>query len=179
MYAGTTDWEWQTYPILHLDLNVKKYQTKEDLDKILNRHLEQWEQRYGSPYADRDLEERFLHVVELAHEKTNMQVIILVDEYDKPLLQVIGNNELQNEYRNTLKAFYGVLKSCDAHIKFAFLTGVTKFGKVSVFNDLNHLTDISMLPAYSNSRTHSMYSSVCWAFTLRWSVIRQMAGWMS
>ena len=144
LYVDTVDWEWQQYPILHIDLNVKKYDTKEDLDKILNRHLEQWEQLYGSPYADRDLEERFLHVVELAHQKTDLPVVILVDEYDKPLLQAIGNEALQTEYRNTLKAFYGVLKSCDAHIKFAFLTGVTKFGKVSVFSDLNNLIDISL-----------------------------------
>ena len=144
LYVDTVDWEWKEYPILHLDLNVKKYETKEDLDKILNRHLEQWEQRYDSPYTDRDLEERFLQVVELAHQKTGLPVVILVDEYDKPLLQAIGNEALQTEYRNTLKAFYGVLKSCDAHIKFAFLTGVTKFGKVSVFSDLNNLIDISL-----------------------------------
>ena len=144
LYVDTVDWEWKAYPILHFDLNVKKYETKEDLDKILNRHLEQWEQRYDSPYTDRDLEERFLQVVELAYQKTGLPVVILVDEYDKPLLQAIGNEALQAEYRNTLKAFYGVLKSCDAHIKFAFLTGVTKFGKVSVFSDLNNLIDISL-----------------------------------
>ena len=85
LYASAVDWEWKEYPILHLDLNVKKYETKEDLGKILNRHLEQWEQRYDSPYGDRDLEERFLHVVEFAHQKTNMPVVILVGEYDKPL----------------------------------------------------------------------------------------------
>lgn len=65
-----------------------------------------------------------------------MRVVILIDEYDKPLLQAIDNDELQNEYRNTLKAFYGVMKSMDGYIQFAFLTGVTKFGKVSVFSDL-------------------------------------------
>ena len=149
LYASTVDWEWKEYPILHLDLNVKKYETKEDLGKILNRHLEQWEQRYDSPYADRDLEERFLQVVECAYRKTGQRVVILVDEYDKPMLQAIGNEELQAEYRATLKAFYGVLKSCDRYIRFAFLTGVTKFGKVSVFSDLNNLKDISMLPQYS------------------------------
>lgn len=150
LHVDSVNWEWKQYPILHLDLNVKKYETKEDLYKVLNRHLEKWEQLYDSPYAERDLEERFLHVVERAHAKTKTQVVILVDEYDKPLLQAIGNESLQTEYRNTLKAFYGVLKSCDAHIKFAFLTGVTKFGKVSVFSDLNNLIDISMLPQYSS-----------------------------
>ena len=79
-----------------------------------------------------------------ACEKTGQRVAILVDEYDKPMLQAIGNKELQEKYRNTLKPFYGVLKTMDSCIKFALLTGVTKFGKVSVFSDLNNLDDISM-----------------------------------
>lgn len=149
LYVDTVEWDWQQYPIMHLDLNVKKYDTKEDLDKLLNRHLEQWELAYDSPYGDRDLEERFLQVVRLAYEKTGRQVVILVDEYDKPLLQAIDNNQLQSEYRSILKSFYGVLKSCDRYIKFAFLTGVTKFGKVSVFSDLNNLFDLSLDHRYS------------------------------
>ena len=150
LYVDTVEWDWQQYPIFHLDLNVKKYETKEDLDKVLSRHLEQWELTYGSSYGDRDLEERFLQVVRLAYEKTGKQVVILVDEYDKPLLQAIGNDELQSEYRSTLKAFYGVLKSSDRYIKFAFLTGVTKFGKVSVFSDLNNLIDLSLDHRYTS-----------------------------
>ena len=150
LYADTVEWDWQQYPILHIDLNVKKYEAEDDLHKILNRHLEQWEKLYDSPYGDRDLEERFLQVVELAFKQTGRQVVILVDEYDKPLLQAIGNDKLQSSFRSTLKAFYGALKSCDRYIKFAFLTGVTKFGKVSVFSDLNNLKDISMLPKYAN-----------------------------
>jgi hypothetical protein len=149
LYVDTVEWDWQQYPIMHLDLNVKKYDTKEDLDKLLNRHLEQWELAYDSPYGDRDLEERFLQVVRLAYEKTGRQVVILVDEYDKPLLQAIDNNQLQSEYRSILKSFYSVLKSCDRYIKFAFLTGVTKFGKVSVFSDLNNLFDLSLDHRYT------------------------------
>ena len=83
-----------------------------------------------------------------ACEQTGQRVVILVDEYDKPLLQAIGNEALQKEYRNTLKPFYGVLKTMDGCIKFAILTGVTKFGKVSVFSDLNNLIDISMDERY-------------------------------
>ena len=142
--------EWVKHPILHLDLNVKKYESGDDLYKILNRHLEKWEEAYDSPYGERDLEERFLQVVECAYRKTGKRVVILVDEYDKPMLQAIGNEELQAEYRATLKAFYGVLKSCDRYIRFAFLTGVTKLGKVSVFSDLNNLEDLSYLPQYSS-----------------------------
>ena len=144
LFADTVEWDWQQYPILHLDLNVQKYESKQDLFKVLNRHLEQWEQAYDSPFGDRDIEERFLQVVRLAYEKTGRPVVILVDEYDKPLLQAIGNKELQAEYRSSLKPFYGVLKTCDRYIKFAFLTGVTKFGKVSVFSDLNNLIDLSL-----------------------------------
>ena len=93
-------------------------------------------------------EERFFHVIRLAYEKTGQRVVILVDEYDKPMLQAIGNDALQKSFRNTLKAFYGALKSQDGCIKFAMLTGVTKFGKVSVFSDLNNLNDISMWNKY-------------------------------
>ena len=141
--------EWVKHPILHLDLNVKKYESADDLYKILNRHLEKWEQAYDSPYGERDLEERFLQVVECAFQKTGKRVVILVDEYDKPMLQAIGNEPLQAEYRATLKAFYAVLKSCDRYIRFAFLTGVTKFGKVSVFSDLNNLIDLSLDHRYA------------------------------
>lgn len=86
--------------------------------------------------------------MERASQQSGQRVAILVDEYDKPLLQAIGNKELQSAYRNTLKPFYGVLKTMDGYIQFAMLTGVTKFGKVSVFSDLNNLIDISMDARY-------------------------------
>ena len=140
--------EWKVYPILHLDLNSREYKDEASLSAELNRHLEKWEKRYGDDYKDRANEERFLHVIENAFEQTGKRVVILVDEYDKPLLQTIGNKALQEAYRSMLKAFYGVLKTCDRYIRFAFLTGVTKFGKVSVFSDLNNLIDISMLPQF-------------------------------
>ena len=141
--------EWKEHPILHLDLNTKKYEDKSSLDAILNMHLEIWEVAYGDEKKDRSPEERFMYVIKRAFEKTGKQVVILVDEYDKPMLQAIDNDALQDEYRNTLKAFYGALKSMDRYIRFALLTGVTKFGKVSVFSDLNNLRDISMEFAYS------------------------------
>lgn len=87
-------------------------------------------------------------IIKRACQQTGQRAVILVDEYDKPMLQAIGNEELQKEYRNTLKPFYGVLKTMDGCIKLAFLTGVTKFGKVSVFSDLNNLDDISMQEMY-------------------------------
>ena len=142
--------EWKTYPVLHLDLNSREYKDESSLVEELNRHLEEWESLYGDEYRSRAIEERFLHIVSKAYEQTGERVVILVDEYDKPLLQSIGNEPLQSAYRSTLKAFYSVLKTQDRYIKFAFLTGVTKFGKVSVFSDLNNLEDISMLEAYTD-----------------------------
>ena len=135
--------EWERYPILHLDLNTAKYDCREALERQLDFHLHQWEEVYGSESYEKDLWSRFQGVIRRACERTGHQVVILIDEYDKPLLQAIGNDALQAEYRSTLKAFYGALKSCDKYIRFAFLTGVTKFGKVSVFSDLNNLKDIS------------------------------------
>ena len=136
--------DWVQYPILHIDLNISKYDSAQDLDDILNDYLTNWEALYGAAPSETSLALRFKGVVKRACEKTGQRVAILVDEYDKPMLQAIGNKELQEKYRNTLKPFYGVLKTMDSCIKFALLTGVTKFGKVSVFSDLNNLDDISM-----------------------------------
>lgn len=136
--------DWIEYPILHLDLNIEKYDTPESLNNILEKSLAKWEGLYGANPSERSLSLRFAGVIERACEQTGQRVAILIDEYDKPLLQAIGNEALQKEFRNTLKPFYGALKTMDGCIKFAILTGVTKFGKVSVFSDLNNLNDISM-----------------------------------
>ncbi len=136
--------DWERYPVLHLDLNARQYENIGSLLEELNKYLEIWEQLYDSPFGDRKPEERFYQVIRRAYEKTGQRVVILIDEYDKPLLQAIGNPELQEAYRSLLKAFYGVMKSADGYIRFAMLTGVTKFSKVSVFSDLNNLKDISM-----------------------------------
>ena len=141
--------EWRQFPVLHLDLNAKKYETPEDLNAMLNQHLEKWESQYGDEKKDRSPEERFSYVISRASEQAGCGVVVLVDEYDKPLLQTLCNIPLMEEYRQTLKAFYGVLKSSDRYLRFVFLTGVTKFAQVSVFNDLNQLNDISMKPQYA------------------------------
>lgn len=148
LYAGSVDWDWLQYPIMHLDLNAEKYDTPEALEYVLDDFLARYAEIYGVSDTECSLGLRFQGIIRRIFQQTGRQVVILVDEYDKPLLQAIGNEELQTAYRNALKAFYGVLKSCDEYIKFAFLTGVTKFGKVSVFSDLNNLKDISMLSQY-------------------------------
>lgn len=141
--------DWTEYPILYLDLNARDYSSRDALVAELNKHLEQWEMLYCGQRSDRAIEERFGAVIKSAALKTGKKVVVLVDEYDKPMLQAIGNEELQSQYRAMLKAFYANLKSSDEFIRFAFLTGVTKFGKVSVFSDLNHLFDISFDRRYT------------------------------
>ena len=136
--------EWKKYPIFHIDLNTANFREKDSLYIVLNDYLTAWETKYGARESEATLALRFKGVIARAAEKEGCGVVILVDEYDKPILQTLSDPELQAEHRAQLKAFYSVLKTQDRYIKFAFLTGVTKFGKVSVFSDLNNLTDISM-----------------------------------
>lgn len=140
--------DWTAYPILHIDLNTGKYDSNDSLYHVLDDFLSKLEAGYGTFHSEVTLELRFKGLIERIAKKEGRPVVILVDEYDKPMLQAINNNDLQEQYRNTLKAFYSVLKTQDKYIRFAFLTGVTKFGKVSVFSDLNNLVDISMDARY-------------------------------
>ena len=141
---------WVEYPVLYMDFNIGIYDEPHSLKSHLNIILTQFEDIYGAREQEEEPAQRFAGIVQRAFQKTGKQVVILVDEYDKPLLQTMGANEaLNEEFRNTLKAFYSVTKTCDEYIRFAFLTGVTKFSKVSIFSDLNNLQDISMLNNYA------------------------------
>ena len=141
--------EWKKYPIFHIDLNTANFREKDSLYNVLNDYLTGWEDKYGTRDSEVTLPLRFKGVIARAAEKEGRGVVILIDEYDKPILQTLQTPELQAEHRAQLKAFYSVLKTQDRYIKFAFLTGVTTFGKISVFNDLN-LMDISMDYRYVN-----------------------------
>ena len=141
---------WQEYPVLYLDFNTKNYTDEQALVDILNLHLNEWEEQYAIPKTAEAPEDRLRLLITALFKQTGKQVVILVDEYDKPLLQTMGvNEELNEQYRNMLKAFYSVIKTCDEYIRFAFLTGVTKFSKISIFSDLNNLRDISMEKQYA------------------------------
>ena len=141
---------WQEYPVFYLDFNTGNYNCMEALQENLNIFLSRLEDIYGKEAIEETPPKRFEGLLKRAYEKTGKQVVILVDEYDKPLLQTMGVNEALNEqYRNELKAFYSVLKTCDEYIRFAFLTGVTKFSKISIFSDLNNLRDISLEKHYA------------------------------
>ena len=142
-------YDWEPRPVFHLDLNAKDYENRESLILILEAHLEKWEAIFGTDKADKTPDIRFAWLIRKAHEETGRKVAILIDEYDKPLISTIKNEPLQDTYRGILKGFYGVLKSCDADIQFAMLTGVTKFSKVSIFSDLNNLEDITLNDRFS------------------------------
>lgn len=140
--------EWKSHPIFYIDLNTANFRDENSLYEVLNSHVSVWEEKYGAREYETTLALRFKGVIARAAEKEGRGVVILIDEYDKPILQTLRNEELQEKHRSLLKSFYSVLKTQDRYIRFAFITGVTKFGKVSVFSDLNNLMDISMDQRY-------------------------------
>ena len=142
--------DWTEYPVLHLDLNSGRYMEPKDLDVVLQQHLNNWEARYGVTPKYEDFAARLNDIIDAATEKTGRQIVVLVDEYDKPIVNNLGNETLTDYYRKTLQGFYGVLKAKDGQIRFGFLTGVSKIGKLSVFSTLNNLTDISLNADYAD-----------------------------
>ena len=140
--------QWQAYPVLYFDFNGEKYGSIDNLELMLSRHLMQWEEVYGGKYPDETVSGRFYNLIIRIHEQTGKRVVVIVDEYDKPLLESLDNSEAQEQSRALFKGFFGNLKKLDEHLKFVFFTGVTKFSKVSIFSDLNQLHDISLEPAY-------------------------------
>ncbi|MCD8386102.1 MAG: ATP-binding protein [Bacteroidales bacterium] len=143
--------EWSAYPVLHLDMNPGNYETPDGLIRHLVYYLNIWEKYYGITEIEEDVAHRFQTVISKANEVTGRKVVILIDEYDKPLLKFVGDEERQKPYRDILKPFYGCLKTMDSQIRFIMITGVTKFSKMSVFSDLNNLDDISLDDEYATA----------------------------
>ena len=142
---------WQPYPVLYVDFTAKAYTDKQALSAVLNAHLRDWEEYFALERREDAPDGRFKDLIQRIYQKTGKHVVVLVDEYDKPLLETMNTDEvLHEQYRRILKGFYGVLKSCDQYLRFVFLTGVTKFSKISIFSDLNNLKDISMHEAYAD-----------------------------
>lgn len=137
--------DWDPHPVLHLDLNNGTYESVEGLYEILNAHFSEWEKEYEVEY-NKDIFSHSLRlraIIKSAKEKTGKKVVILIDEYDKPLLSSFANEDLADKFRATLKSVYSNLKSMDEYIEIGMLTGVARFSKVSIFSDLNNLRDIS------------------------------------
>ncbi|MBQ6753980.1 MAG: ATP-binding protein [Bacteroidales bacterium] len=150
LYIETVEKQWTEYPVLYLDMNSGIYDSEERLLNSLNYHLSEWEKEYSIQTKFVNPEDRFSNIIKTAVKQTGKQVVILVDEYDKPLLQTIDNEELHDKFKGILKGVYSVLKGCDKYIRFGMLTGVTKFSKISLFSDLNNLMDISLDENYTD-----------------------------
>ncbi len=143
-----TESEWKHYPVFYFDFNVGDFSTEENFKKSLDKKLSTYEEIFGFNGAQ-TFADRFSDLLKAAHEQTGLRTVILVDEYDKPLLNAIDNEDLVETFLKILKSFYGVIKGEDAHIQFTFITGVTRFDKVSIFSDLNNLNDISLSENFS------------------------------
>lgn len=150
--------KWETYPVFEIDFNGSNYTEADALEQTLNGYLIKWEQQYGVKPATDQPGRRLADVLHQAHVQTGKTCVVLVDEYDKPMLDAmdtglktrVGDNEvlIEDYNRETLKAFYSVFKLADADLRFVFLTGVTKFAQVSVFSGFNNARDISMNPRF-------------------------------
>lgn len=143
---------WKKHPVLHLDFTGTDYSNPEGLKNLLDSMFGKWEQEYGILEINPESGVRFGNIILAAYQQTGSNVVILIDEYDKALLDSVDNSELQEKFRNTLRGVYGNLKKMDKYIEFAMLTGITKFGKLSIFSDLNNLNDISL---------HQKYAAIC------------------
>ena len=147
--------DWKVYPVFHVDFNGGNFTIKGQLEAMLDNYVSMWENDYGIADVNKEvgLGVRFRYVLAKAHEQSGRRAVVLIDEYDKPILDVLDvDKNLEEEHRNILKAFYSVFKGADEHLQFVFLTGVTKFSQVSVFSGFNQPFDISM---------HRKYETLC------------------
>ncbi|GHV14211.1 ATPase AAA [Fibrobacterales bacterium] len=144
-------WEWKKHPVIRIDLNTgSALAGANDLCSLLNNTLNIESKKLGVELHGERLPDQLSNLILDAHIKFGEKVAVIIDEYDKPLLDTLDKKDIHEDIRSTLKSFYGVLKSSDEHLKFVFLTGVTKFSKVSIFSDLNNLTDLSLNPRYAD-----------------------------
>lgn len=148
--ADSMELDWTANPVLHFDFNAEDFSREDGLELLIDEYLRNFEDTYGRRCEDVTPSQRFRHLIKSVYETTGRQVVILVDEYDKPLLSIEENIPLFEKNQNLLKSFFGNLKTMDSYIRFAFITGVARFTKVSIFSDLNNLMDISMVNAYAD-----------------------------
>ena len=141
--------EWNVYPVLHIDFSMTKYTTMADLNERLNLQLCEWERIYGNAPEEEGYAARFSGIIKRAYQQTGLQVVVLIDEYDAPLLDSNHLPELQNELREEMRKFFSPLKAQGEYLRFLFLTGISKFSQMSIFSELNNLQNISMRDDYS------------------------------
>ena len=145
----TEDTDWTPHPVIMLSLGSFNPKSEDSIDDLLSSIFMRYEMVYGSLPGIKDLPQRFENLIINAHKKTGQTVVVLVDEYDDPLLSTIDRPDLNSYYRQTLKGVFSVLKSADSHIHFAFVTGISRFSQTSLFSGANHLSDISFEDEYA------------------------------
>lgn len=148
-YEEKSEAPWQPHPVFYFDFNGQNYQIQGALETALDIHLRRWEKEWNLDGQGKSLGERFQDLLIEANSQTGQRTVVLVDEYDKPLLNVLENRALENHNKAVFEGFFSSLKGFDEYIRFVFITGVTKFEKVSIFSDLNQLEDISQDEDYA------------------------------
>ena len=141
--------EWIEYPVLHFDMSMAKHVDKERLERLLDFMLSDYERTFGLDTTAGDANLRLTRLIKCAYEKTGKKVVVLIDEYDAPLLDVVHEKENLGVLRNIMRNFYSPLKACDPYLKYVFLTGITKFSQLSIFSELNNIKNISMDESYA------------------------------
>ena len=142
--------EWAEHPVLHFDMSTAKHMDKETLEQELNGKLSDYEEIYGkSKTGKTKLNQRLESLIVNAYAQTGSKVVVIIDEYDAPLLDVVHEDEQLPQLRQVMRNFYSPLKACDPYLRFVFLTGITKFSQMSIFSELNNLKNISMMPEYA------------------------------
>ena len=148
-YIDTVEQEWTEYPVLHFSMASGKHMEKDQLERYLLYLLEENERRFGLTSNIKDTNVRMRNLIVNVYEKTSKKVVVLIDEYDAPLLDVVHEDTMLPVLRNVTRNFYSPLKDCDPYLKFVFITGITKFSQLSIFSELNNLTNISMFPEFA------------------------------
>ena len=141
--------EWMEYPVLHFDMSGGKHMEKEQLEDYLSNRLEAEERKWGTTHSKRGVNDRLTELITTAYEISGKQVVVLIDEYDAPMLDVAHERKTLDELRNVMRNFYSPLKMCEPMLRFVFLTGITKFSQVSIFSELNNIKNISLDDEYA------------------------------
>ena len=141
--------EWKEYPVLHFSMSMGKHMDKDQLNRYLNNLLQDEEKKWGIVHPRHDANVRFFDLIKTAYEKTGQKVVVLIDEYDAPLLDAAHETKQLETLRNIMRNFYSPLKDCDPFLRFVFITGITKFSQLSIFSELNNISNISMLDDYA------------------------------
>lgn len=147
--AGKLETEWTQYPVLHFDMSLGKHLDRDGLEKYLGNRLAEYEKRYGIDNHEQGNNDRLTALIMRAYEQTGREAVVLIDEYDAPLLDVMHEERDLPVLRNVMRNFYSPLKACDPYLRFVFLTGITKFSQLSIFSELNNISNISMLEPFA------------------------------